>query len=142
MKAAPNSSSDESPSAFSGASILPEQYYGTPHDHRFEGERNLLVALLEDAIRCYLDNCNERSPLQRIQYVEAQEWIFSLNDLGPFSFVNVCQNLDIEPNLLRAGLRRRHARLRCAAMARRGASVGAGSGQRSRPRGRAMAAQS
>jgi len=139
MNAALNSASDESPSAFSGASILPEQYYGTAHDHRFEGERNLLVALLEDAIRCYLDNCNERSPLQRIQYVEAHDWIFSLNDRGAFSFVNVCQNLDIEPDLLRAGLRRRHARLRCAAIARRGASASAGSGQPLRRRGKIAA---
>ena len=122
MKAALNPI-DESPSAFSGASILPEQYLSTRRDHRFDGERNLLFAILEDAIRCYLDNCNYRTPIKRIQYVEAHDWIFSVKDRGPFSFVSVCENLDIEPESLRAGLKRKHARIRSAALARKSAQV-------------------
>jgi len=113
MKAALNPS-DESPSVFSGASILPEQFHSARRDHRFEGERNLLFAILEDAVRCYLDNCNDRTALKRIQYVEAHDWIFSIKDRGPFSFVSVCENLDIEPDSLRVGLRRQHGRIRSA----------------------------
>ncbi|HVA76855.1 MAG TPA: hypothetical protein VNF27_03125 [Candidatus Binataceae bacterium] len=111
MKAALNLT-DDSPSVFSGASILPEQFRSPRRDHRFEGERNLLFAILEDAIRCYLENCNNRTALKRIQYVEAHDWIFSVKDRGPFSFVSVCENLDIEPDSLRVGLRRKHARIR------------------------------
>lgn len=121
MKAALNPS-DESPSVFSGASILPEQFHSPRRDHRFEGERNLLFALLEDAVRCYLDNCNDRTALKRIQYVEAHDWIFSVKDRGPFSFVSVCENLDIEPDSLRAGLRIKHARIRSVALSHRDAA--------------------
>lgn len=123
MKAALNPI-DESPNAFSGASILPEQYLSQRRDHRYDGEHNLLFAILEDAIRCYLDHSNYRTPIQRVQYVEAHDWLFSVKDRGPFSFVSVCENLEIDPESLRAGLKRKHARIRAAASPRKSARPG------------------
>ncbi len=112
--------SDDGPSVFSGASILPTQYHGQRHDHRFEGERNLLFAILDDAVKCYLDYCEDRSILKRINYVEANDWIYSDKDRGPFSFVNLCETLGIDYQSLRRGLRRQRARRRAAVASRSG----------------------
>lgn len=99
---------NELPSIFQGSDILPIQYNelfrrGTSS----EAERRLLFALLEDGIRCYLRYRDaERNSPQRLEFLEASNWINSDDDDGPFAFVNVCEALGIDPSHLRYGVHR------------------------------------
>jgi len=55
-------------------------------------ERNLLMAVLERAIRDYVGNC-------RVESEAAREWLFDLSGTSQdvFSFPWVCHQLDLQP---------------------------------------------
>ena len=38
---------------------------------------------------------------------EAQEWLFAQDEKDPFSFLNVCEILNFDPNYLRRGIQAR-----------------------------------
>lgn len=60
----------------------------------------LMRAVLGDALSCLLRYRGRR--LGR----EAEEWILSDEKAWPFSFVNICQVLDIDPGYIRHRLKR------------------------------------
>jgi hypothetical protein len=105
MKPQHSFADDLLPGLFQGADILPSQYRdlvrkSTP----YEGERNLLFAVLEDGIRRYLE-CHDGDRTSP-EFIETSEWINSAEGFGPFAFVNVCETLGIDPDRLRKGLNR------------------------------------
>jgi hypothetical protein len=63
-------------------------------------ERNLLIAILTDAVVRYRRYRTIRGPL-RGRFAEAERWIFSDDRRWVFSFVNVCEALGIEPRAVR-----------------------------------------
>ena len=80
-----------------------------------EAERTLLLAVLEDGIRCFQENLFVVSGKRRTLFDEAQEWLFS-DDADWFcSFVSLCTLLNLEPNYIRRGLREWEAQARKAA---------------------------
>jgi hypothetical protein len=88
--------------------ITPAQFYGkdTLNDGGSVPIERLMLAVLTDAIRC-LRTDTASLPLHRKQLcLEAHEWIFKKGGAGPFSFEAVCGALDIEPDYLRARLRK------------------------------------
>lgn len=77
-----------------------------------EAERTLLLAVLEDGIRCYQENMFAVNGKRRTLFDEAKEWLFS-DDANWFcSFVSICTLLNLEPNYIRRGLRDWEARAR------------------------------
>jgi hypothetical protein len=68
--------------------------------------KRLMLAVLEDAMRCYLTYANSRSHAQRRLFVEAEAWLADRKADGAFAFETVCETLGIDPNCLREGLRR------------------------------------
>lgn len=77
-----------------------------------EPERTLLLAILEDGIRCYQENIHVSGGKRRILFEEARDWLFS-DDTGWFcSFVSICTLLNLEPNYIRRGLRQWETRAR------------------------------
>lgn len=74
---------------------------------RVSGEFRLMWAAFEDGLDCYLRYANHPSPRLQEIFHEAKEWIESREDEYQFSFVNICQIFQIDPNRLRHGLRRR-----------------------------------
>jgi hypothetical protein len=70
-------------------------------------EMKLMYAVLEDAV----DRCRKRWTTkkndQRLAR-EAEAWVFSDSLDWPFSFLNICAALGIDPDYLRRGLRRWH----------------------------------
>ena len=77
-----------------------------------EPERTLLLAILEDGIRCYQENIHVSSGKRRTLFEEARDWLFS-DDTGWFcSFVSICTLLNLEPNYIRRGLRQWETRAR------------------------------
>jgi hypothetical protein len=70
-----------------------------------EPERTLLLAVLEDGIRCFQENLFAVNGKRRGLFDEAKEWLFS-DDANWFcSFVSICTLLNLEPSYIRRGLR-------------------------------------
>lgn len=87
--------------------FLPEQYYGTGQSARkLRGEAALMSAVLEDAIHCFRKQFVKKG--RRVQRLarEAEEWLFSDDDRWPFSFLNICAVLGLDPGYVRKGLAR------------------------------------
>ena len=92
--------------------LLPGQYVDLVRRNEvIEGELKLLLAVLEDAIRCYLRNVNAKDGERRRDFVEARNWFGAGADAAAarradiFSFDNLCAALGIEPGCLLARLR-------------------------------------
>ncbi|MGA6974384.1 MAG: hypothetical protein WBY93_22345 [Candidatus Binatus sp.] len=89
--------------------LLPGQYVDlVRRNHVIEGELKLLLAVLEDAIRCYLRNVNATDGERRRDFVEVRHWFESsgrTRRADIFSFDNLCAALGIEPRVLLARLR-------------------------------------
>jgi hypothetical protein len=98
-------------SKLSPDAVLPEQFYGSPRGtFIIQGQTALMRAVLDDAIGCYQKQFVSAG--RRVQRLakEAEEWFFSDEERWPFSFVNVCRALGIEPDYVRRGLKRRRQR--------------------------------
>jgi hypothetical protein len=87
-------------------------------------ERTLLLAILEDGVRCYQENIYASGGKRRTLFEEARDWLFSDDTEWFCSFVSVCTLLNLEPNYIRRGLRQWESRARKGAQKKcRGAVV-------------------
>lgn len=77
-----------------------------------EPERTLLLAILEDGVRCYQENIYASGGKRRTLFEEARDWLFSDDTEWFCSFVSVCTLLNLEPNYIRRGLRQWESRAR------------------------------
>ena len=97
-------------SIFEPGRLMPEQYDDLVRRRRvIDGEKRLMLAVLEDAIRTYLRNVNAKDGERRREFLEVKSW-FNSERLGQgnqtvFSFENLCETLGIEPVSLRQRLR-------------------------------------
>jgi hypothetical protein len=90
--------------------LMPGQYVDlVRRNHVIEGELKLLLAVLEDAIRCYLRYANSKDGERRRDFIEVRNWfeggIGASRRADIFSFENLCTALGIEPRCLLARLR-------------------------------------
>jgi hypothetical protein len=76
---------------------------GESRSSQYTGTKALMLAILEDGIRSYL------SSVSRIRS-EAEYWIDSGRQRSPFSFMVVCETLGLEPDAVRAALKRLRAK--------------------------------
>jgi hypothetical protein len=112
--------------ALSPAIVLPAQWYDSPlRAHRTRGEVALMAAVLDAAISDFhLQFIRSGRRAQRLAQ-EAEEWMLSDETEWPFSFVNICTVLGLDPAYLRRGLRRWKQRQgKLAPLPRRQRSVG------------------
>jgi hypothetical protein len=70
-----------------------------------EPEKALLLAVLDDGIRCFQDNILPRNRKKQLLFEEAEAWLFSDESNGVFSFVSICALLGFDPGYIRRGLR-------------------------------------
>jgi hypothetical protein len=85
--------------------ILPEQYFPGPRDtEEVSGPRGLMLALLEDGIRCFFEDRNHPSLERRRAGRQAEAWIRLQDSSWPFSFENICQFLELDADSLREQL--------------------------------------
>jgi hypothetical protein len=96
-------------SVFAPAIILPTQYWALKRGAGLDGERKLMLAVLEDGIRCYLKNMNAKSRRQRILFFEVLDWMKPEGDDGPFSFDLLCHEFGMEGSRVRCALEMRLA---------------------------------
>jgi len=73
--------------------------HGPLHGLPFSGAKALLFAVLDDGIRCYF-SANPRIRL------EAEHWIDDPRGRGPFGFQSICELFLLDPDAVRASLRR------------------------------------
>lgn len=86
-------------------SLLPAQYFAALRRRlEHEPERCLVVALLQDAVECFQKHLFARDRKKRQLFRDAEEWISSTDRTWPFSFENVCEQLELNPEYIRKGL--------------------------------------
>jgi len=85
--------------------ILPTQFFQSLRTKsQFNGERRLMIAVLEDAVNCFMKQLHATDPKARQLFLEAQEWITADDRTWFFAFENVCDTLDLNPDYVREGL--------------------------------------
>jgi hypothetical protein len=82
--------------------LLASQYAAMRESRQRSPEKRLLVAVLKSALEDYLDALRSGGP--RRDLFELAEWFFEGDDSWPFSFENLCAELDLNPECIRASL--------------------------------------
>ncbi len=90
---------------FGSDAMLPEQFAETfRRSAQLEPEKALLLAVLEDAVTCFLKFHSAQDRIGKGRFHEAKEWIMQSGSDWFFSFENVCELLGLSPEYLRRGL--------------------------------------
>jgi hypothetical protein len=86
--------------------LLPVQYNAMVRKRaREEGETRLLLAVLKDALRCYIKNMDGRTARARREFEEISYWFFTEGQEGIFAYQHLCDALEIHPEPLRCWLK-------------------------------------
>jgi len=94
------------PALFEPDTLLPIQYFeAMRRKHLLEGEKRLILSVLEDAVECFMKCIDSPTNKGQRLFREADEWINLEDKHWVFSFDNVCDMLDINPEYMRRGLR-------------------------------------
>jgi hypothetical protein len=87
--------------------LLPNQYFAAfKRGRAVEGERRLMLAVLEDAVDAYRKYALARDPREQACFLEAKEWFVSTDRTWLFAFENICDVLEMNADYLRTGLDR------------------------------------
>ena len=88
------------------SAVLPAQMFGDARrDGDTSGPRALMLAVLEDAVRC-IEEGRWRSHFRARRLAsEAEAWVRCERREWPFSFVNICDTLGMNADYIRDGLR-------------------------------------
>ena len=68
------------------------------------GEKRLMLAILKDAVECIERYCYGQRTGSRSEYEAALAWVRTHDAVWPFSFENICLELDLCPDRLRSSL--------------------------------------
>src|SRR5215510_12155326 len=98
---------DTSYDDFAFAAVLPEQFYDAviPSAQQ-SGHIALRWAVLADALNCLTKASKKDGKREQRLAKETAEWVFTDDLDWPFSFVNICAALRIDPAYIRRGLLR------------------------------------
>ena len=92
-------------SVFQPDLLLPLQFFTALRGRsQGDGQRRLMIAVLEDAIECFQKYADAKDNRSRQLGSEAEEWFLTDDPKWLYSFVNVCETLGIDPDFLRRGL--------------------------------------
>ena len=87
------------------AAVLPEQFHRPQKSADVRGgEAALMQAVLDDALACFQKQFTAKGRRAQRLGTEAEEWFFSDDTHWPFSFVNICAVLGLDPEHVRHGL--------------------------------------
>src|SRR5574341_1139860 len=88
--------------------VLPEQFWGEQgvqnSAFRLTGERALMWAVLADGIDSYRRTAHATAPAPRMEFDDAERWVFTTDWDWPFSFVNLCEVFGFDPAGIRSAL--------------------------------------
>jgi hypothetical protein len=87
--------------------ILPAQYFARSKRQFSSGaEGRLMLAVLEDAVNCYLRTMNRRNREVSLEFREVSDWFAAGNCEGVFAFEHICEVLGIDAGWVRRSLQR------------------------------------
>ena len=90
---------------FQPDTLLPSQFFDRVRRRtEHEGERRLMIAVLEDAVETYRKQASAKESRGQQLFREAEEWIEDSDRSWLFAFENICDVLDINAEYLRRGL--------------------------------------
>jgi hypothetical protein len=69
-----------------------------------EGEERLMLAVLEEAVKCFQEYVLATRPREKRLFQEAEEWILEKDSDYLFSFESICQTLGLHPDYTRQAL--------------------------------------
>ena len=93
--------------------VVGERLYGNQRKHSASSsERDLMFAILADAIDCYWKYSGARDGRSIKLFQDARRWIFTDDEGETFSFVNVCDALSFDPTYIRRGVAQAEQRQR------------------------------
>ena len=96
---------------FTPDTLLPSQFFDrVKRRTELDGERRLLIAVLEDALDVYRKQIVAQDARGRQLFDEAEEWIEDTQANDLFSFENICEVLDLNSEYIRRGLHALKAR--------------------------------
>jgi hypothetical protein len=81
--------------------IVIEQFFT---NRLYGGEERLMLAVLQDAVECFQEHVLAQYVWEKKLFQEAEEWILEKNSDWPFSFENICEALQLNPDYIRRGL--------------------------------------
>jgi len=88
------------------AAVLPEQFFFPPTTSNAGApELGLMRAVIEDAVRCYQKQFVPGPRRNHALAREATQWFFDDDTTWPFSFLNLCSALGLDPGYIRRRLR-------------------------------------
>ena len=100
------SGSDLEALLFRSDNLAPHEFWSVHRPDRFrQPEHELMLAVLEDALHCYFTNVQMRRRREKRIFTETEEWFFSTENEGVFTFENICSLLGIDPDYIRRGLK-------------------------------------
>ena len=86
--------------------LMPQQYYDLITRRRIiDGERRLMFAVFEDAIRSYVMCMSSKSQARRREFEEVRGWIELRGHHSVFSFDSLCELFEVDPDMLRRQLK-------------------------------------
>lgn len=87
--------------------VLPVQFFAGRRGESLAtlATKRLMLAILEDAMRCLERSLQSRTHCARQSYLEIEEWMADRDAHGPFAFETICGVFGIEPDCLRFGIR-------------------------------------
>ena len=98
------------PGLFMPDTLLPSQYFDRfRRRSQLDGERRLMLAVLEDAVDMYRKHCAADGRNRQL-FLDAEAWIDDDDRTWVFSFLNLCDVLDLNGEYLRRGLHALKAR--------------------------------
>ncbi len=102
--------------------LIPEQV-ARRRRAALSGEKRLMLAVIENALDCYQKYIEATDRIGRTLFMEAAAWMESTSNDDIFSFENISETLDINPEYFRRGVAAWHKRL---LETRRAAEISAG----------------
>jgi hypothetical protein len=71
-----------------------------------EKEEALMLAVLADAVACFQSYAFSENESEKKSFQEAEKWVLDQNNDWLFSFDNICETLELDPDYVRQGLLR------------------------------------
>lgn len=97
---------------FTPDTLLPSQFFDRVRRRtELDGERRLMIAVLEDALDVYRKQLIASDARGRQLFLEAERWLEDREANDLFSFQNICEVLDLNAEYIRRGLKGLRARL-------------------------------
>ncbi len=89
---------------FEPETVVPAQVFDPRIGASLQPEKRLMLAVLEDAVAVYQRFLLSTRPIDKTEFDDTVAWVWSEDRMWPFSFLNVCDHLNLNADHVRAGL--------------------------------------